>query len=95
LAALDSAGLTNHNVSLSANGRWVAAATFTSDVKVHEILYDKAGAFQKTVKVMDLKVRDATVMRSDLIKRPELDIQEHCDEDSPLKARINLSLVPP
>jgi transducin beta-like protein 2 len=61
LAALDSAGLTNHNVSLSANGRWVAAATFTTDVKIHEILYDKAGAFSKTRKVMDLKVIGAVM----------------------------------
>lgn len=57
LAALDSSGLTNHGISLSAHGQktFVAAATFTADVKIHEILFDRAGAFSKTAKVMDLK----------------------------------------
>lgn len=57
LAALDSSGLTNHGISLSANGQFVAAATFTSDVKIHEIVLDRGGAFKTTQKVMDLKVR--------------------------------------
>lgn len=34
LANLDSAGLENHGAALSPDGRFFAAATFTSDVKV-------------------------------------------------------------
>lgn len=34
LASVDAAGLHNHMAAISANGRFLAAATFTSDVKV-------------------------------------------------------------
>lgn len=34
LASLDSAGLTNHGIAFSENGQFLAAATFTADVKV-------------------------------------------------------------
>lgn len=33
-ANLNTAGLTNHGIALSANGQFLAAATFTADVKV-------------------------------------------------------------
>ena len=36
LASLATGGLTIHDVALSASGRFVAAGTFTSDVKVHQ-----------------------------------------------------------
>lgn len=55
LANLDSAGLTNHGIALSENGQFLAAATFTTDVKVHELQYEKNGDFKTTSKVMDLK----------------------------------------
>ena len=34
LASLNTAGLVTHGIALSASGRFLAAATFTSDVKV-------------------------------------------------------------
>ena len=34
LGSIDSGGLTNYTAAISKDGRWVAAATFTSDVKV-------------------------------------------------------------
>lgn len=37
-ANLNTAGLTNHGVALSANGQFLAAATFTADVKVRSCL---------------------------------------------------------
>lgn len=55
LACLDAAGLTNHGIALSENGQFLAAATFTSDVKVHEMRFEKNGDFKCTAKVMDLK----------------------------------------
>lgn len=39
LASLDSAGLTNHGIAFSENGQFLAAATFTTDVKVRGPLY--------------------------------------------------------
>ena len=33
LASIDTGGLTNHGASLSSDGRFIAAATFTVDVK--------------------------------------------------------------
>ncbi|KAL3134052.1 hypothetical protein ABBQ32_008481 [Trebouxia sp. C0010 RCD-2024] len=55
LASVDAAGLHNHMAAVSPDGRFFAAATFTSDVKVHEVRYDKQGGFQSSAKVMDLK----------------------------------------
>ena len=37
LASVDAAGLHNHMASISADGRFFAAATFTSDVKVRVV----------------------------------------------------------
>ncbi|KAK9819711.1 hypothetical protein WJX72_001552 [[Myrmecia] bisecta] len=62
LAAMDTAGLQNHMADLSPNGRFAAAATFTSDVKVVEIKHDKEGNFQGCSKVMDLKGHKSQVM---------------------------------
>ncbi|KAK9832499.1 hypothetical protein WJX81_002288 [Elliptochloris bilobata] len=55
LASLDSAGLVNHGAALSADGRLFAAATFTADVKVHEVKLNAGGDFISCAKVMDLK----------------------------------------
>jgi len=43
LAALDTAGIRTHDLAVSGDGAWVAAATFAPDVKVFAILRDRAG----------------------------------------------------
>ena len=43
LAALDTAGIRTHDLAVSGDGAWVAAATFAPDVKVFAVLRDRAG----------------------------------------------------
>lgn len=62
LASVDAAGLHNHMATISPDGRFFAAATFTSDVKVHEVRYDKQGAFHSSAKVMDLKGHKSQIL---------------------------------
>ncbi|KAK9860423.1 hypothetical protein WJX84_007132 [Apatococcus fuscideae] len=62
LTIIETAGLTNHGAALSRDGRFLAAATFTADVKVHEIRYNRQGGFESVNKVMDLKGHKRQVM---------------------------------
>lgn len=55
LARIDTGGFVQHAVALSKDGRFVAAATFTADVKVYELGWDRVGAFTGVAKAMDLK----------------------------------------
>ena len=54
LGAMDTGGLRNHYATVSRDGRWVAAATFTSDVRVWEIGFDRTGAFSGVAPAMSL-----------------------------------------
>ena len=49
------AGLQNHEVGFSRQGRFFGAATFTSDVRLYEVQYTREGDLRKVPKVMDLK----------------------------------------
>jgi len=49
------AGLQNHEVGFSRQGRFFGAATFTSDVRLYEVQYTREGDLKKVPKVMDLK----------------------------------------
>ncbi|DBB17019.1 hypothetical protein WJX82_010063 [Trebouxia sp. C0006] len=62
LASVDAAGLHNHMAAISLDGRFFAAATFTSDVKIHEVTYDKQNAYQSVAKVMDLKGHKSQIL---------------------------------
>lgn len=55
LASIQTNGLVNHGAAMSGDGRFVAAATFTADVKVHEIQRDRSLAFTGAPKVFELK----------------------------------------
>jgi hypothetical protein len=55
MAKVETNGLTNHSAALSRNGQFLAAGTFTSDVRVHEVQH-KGGDYLGTTKVMELKV---------------------------------------
>lgn len=55
LSKVDTGGMITYGVAVSEHGRFVAAATFASDVKIYEVTTDRAGIFSGVVKVMDLK----------------------------------------
>ncbi len=55
LKKLDTGGFNNYNVAISNDGRFIAAATFASDVKIYEVEFDRAGNNTGVKKVMDLK----------------------------------------
>lgn len=55
LKRLDTGGFNNYNVAISNDGRFIAAATFASDVKIYEVEFDRAGNNIGVKKVMDLK----------------------------------------
>lgn len=61
LASIETNGLKNHGAAMSGDGRFVAAATFTADVKVHEIKRDRSTAFTGAPKVFDLKGHSSQV----------------------------------
>lgn len=54
LAALDTAGIRTHDLAVSGDGAWAAAATFAPGVKVYAILRDRAGTPQAVVRGPDL-----------------------------------------
>lgn len=56
LATLEPASFANYDLALSNDGRFVAVATFTSEVKIWELRYNKDNVgFKGAAKVMDLK----------------------------------------
>lgn len=66
LGAVDSGGLVNNMATISRDGRFVAAATFTSDVKIFEVLYEKrSNGFTGVRKVMDLKGHKSKILAVD------------------------------
>ncbi|XP_044503727.1 transducin beta-like protein 2 [Mangifera indica] len=61
LGNVDSNQLKNHMAAISPNGRFLAAAAFTADVKVWEIVYSKDGSVKEVSKVMQLKGHKSAV----------------------------------
>ncbi|KAK3011911.1 hypothetical protein RJ639_011061 [Escallonia herrerae] len=55
LAGVDTNQLKNNMATISPNGRFIAAAAFTADVKVWEIVYSKDGSVKEVLKAMQLK----------------------------------------
>eukprot|EP00245_Coleochaete_scutata_P001819 TRINITY_DN12271_c0_g1_i1.p1 TRINITY_DN12271_c0_g1~~TRINITY_DN12271_c0_g1_i1.p1 ORF type:complete len:429 (-),score=84.15 TRINITY_DN12271_c0_g1_i1:396-1682(-) len=58
---VDTNQLQNHMAALSPNGRFLAAAAFTADVKIWEVQYEKNGAVKEIVKCMQLKGHKSAV----------------------------------
>lgn len=54
LGSIDTGGMQQYTAAVSSDGRFVAAATFTSDVKIYEVEYDRTGSFVAVKKAMDL-----------------------------------------
>ncbi|XWS32328.1 hypothetical protein CRYUN_Cryun23aG0150200 [Craigia yunnanensis] len=61
LGHVDTNQLKNNMATISPNGRFVAAAAFTADVKVWEIVYSKDGSVKEVSKVMQLKGHKSAV----------------------------------
>ncbi|XP_008232654.1 PREDICTED: transducin beta-like protein 2 [Prunus mume] len=61
LGHVDTNQLKNTMAALSPNGRFLAAAAFTADVKVWEIVYSKDGSVKEVSKAMQLKGHKSAV----------------------------------
>ncbi|XP_077235523.1 transducin/WD40 repeat-like superfamily protein [Tasmannia lanceolata] len=61
LGTVDTNQLKNTMATISPNGRFLAAAAFTADVKVWEIVYAKDGSVKEVSKVMQLKGHKSAV----------------------------------
>lgn len=61
VGTVDTNQLKNTMATLSPDGRFLAAAAFTADVKVWEIVYGKDGAVREVTKVMQLKGHKSAV----------------------------------
>lgn len=46
LAVFEPAALANHELAVSPDGRFIAAATFSTDVKIWEMKYSREGEFR-------------------------------------------------
>jgi WD40 repeat protein len=96
VGAVDTSQLQNHMAALSPDGRFLAAAAFTADVKVWELVYSRDGAVKEVPKVMQLKghkgavywlsftddsKRIVTSSKDGTIKVWNIDVRYHLDED--------------
>ncbi|CAM8968644.1 unnamed protein product [Rhodiola kirilowii] len=61
LGNVDTNQLKNNMAAISPNGRFIAAAAFTADVKVWEIVYSKDGSVKEVSRVMQLKGHKSAV----------------------------------
>nr|XP_043620738.1 transducin beta-like protein 2 [Erigeron canadensis] len=61
LGSVDTNQLKNNMATVSPNGRFIAAAAFTADVKVWEIVYSKDSSIKEVTKVMQLKGHKSAV----------------------------------
>lgn len=61
VGVVDTNQLKNTMAALSPNGRFLAAAAFTADVKVWEIVYGKDGSVREVSKIMQLKGHKSAV----------------------------------
>ncbi|XP_047323313.1 transducin beta-like protein 2 [Impatiens glandulifera] len=61
LGHVDTNQLKNNMATISPNGRFIAAAAFTADVKVWEIIYLKDGSVKEVSRVMQLKGHKSAV----------------------------------
>ncbi|KAL6494068.1 hypothetical protein OROGR_031977 [Orobanche gracilis] len=96
LGNVDTNQLKNTMATISPNGRFIAAAAFTADVKVWEILYSKDGSVKEIVKAMQLKGHKSavtwlcfgpnseyiiTVSKDGSIRIWNINVRYHLDED--------------
>ncbi|GER31244.1 transducin/WD40 repeat-like superfamily protein [Striga asiatica] len=96
LGHVDTNQLKNTMATISPNGRFIAAAAFTADVKVWEIVYSKDGSVKEIVKAMQLKGHKSavtwlcfgpnseyiiTASKDGTIRTWNINVRYHLDED--------------
>eukprot|EP00249_Psilotum_nudum_P018856 c26990_g1_i1 orf=583-1905(-) len=96
IGTVDTNQLKNTMATLSPDGRFLAAAAFTADVKVWEIVYGKDGSVREVVKVMQLSghksavtwlcftwdsERMITASKDGSIRIWNINVRYHLDED--------------
>ncbi|KAF7844780.1 transducin beta-like protein 2 [Senna tora] len=96
LGHVDTNQLKNTMAAISPNGRFIAAAAFTADVKVWEIVYAKDGSVKEVSRVMQLKGHKSavtwlcftpdseqiiTASKDDSIRLWNINVRYHLDED--------------
>ncbi|KAI7845338.1 hypothetical protein COHA_001045 [Chlorella ohadii] len=109
LGQMDTGGLNNYMATISRDGRWVAAGTFTSDVKLYEVQFDRTGQFTGVKMGMSLKGHKSKVFCIDfspdltkmvtasgdgLLKIWNIAVRFHMDEDPKVLLSTGLSLLP-
>jgi transducin beta-like protein 2 len=109
VASVDTGGMVNYGCALSRDGRFLAAATFASDVKIFEVGVDRAGTFTGVKKAMDLKGhksrilcvefspdlnRAATASADGTLKIYNLNVRYHMQEDPKILLSVGLALPP-
>lgn len=107
LGTIDSNQLKNHMATISQNGHFIAAAAFTADVKVWEIVYSKDGSVKEIVKVMQLKGHKSavtwlcftpnseqviTASKDGTLKVWNINVRYHLDEDPKILKSFPLPL---
>ncbi|KAK4418765.1 Peptidyl-prolyl cis-trans isomerase FKBP43 [Sesamum alatum] len=96
LGHTDTNQLKNTMATISPNGRFIAAAAFTADVKVWEIVYSKDGSVKEILNVMQLKGHKSavtwlcfspnseeiiTASKDGSIRKWNINVRYHMDED--------------
>jgi WD40 repeat protein len=96
LGHVDTNQLKNNMANVSPNGRFIAAAAFTADVKIWEIVYSKDGSVKEIERVMQLKghksavtwlcfsqdsERIITASKDGSIRIWNINVRYHLDED--------------
>ncbi|XP_051148190.1 uncharacterized protein LOC127263203 [Andrographis paniculata] len=96
LGHVDTNQLKNTMATISPNGRFIAAAAFTADVKVWEVVYSKDGSVKEIARVMQLKGHKSavtwlcfdpnseqiiTASKDGSIRKWNINVRYHLDED--------------
>ncbi|KXZ48528.1 hypothetical protein GPECTOR_27g699 [Gonium pectorale] len=108
VAMFEPNALANHDLAVSPrDGRFVAAATFSSDVKIWEMKYSREGEFRGLIKVMNLSghrsqvacvalsfdnTRAATAGKDGMLKIWNIDVRYELSEDPKLVLSIPMPL---
>eukprot|EP00850_Spirogloea_muscicola_P015807 SM000124S25939 [mRNA] locus=s124:249496:259561:+ [translate_table: standard] len=109
VGAVDTNQLKNTMATLSPDGRFLAAAAFTADVKIWELVYTKHGQIREVAKVMQLKghksaitwlsftsdaQRIVTTSKDGTIKTWNINVRYHLDEDPKVLKSFPIPLPP-
>ncbi|GLI63451.1 hypothetical protein VaNZ11_006423 [Volvox africanus] len=107
VAVFEPNALANHDLAVSSDGRFVAAATFSSDVKIWEMKYSREGEFRGLIKAMGLtghrsqvacvalsfdNSRAATASKDGMLKIWNIDVRYELSEDPKVVLSIPMPL---